>query len=247
MGKNKLRKFADMEQMDCVFQLSYNEIHNQGKQFELRGRWRELYFHRPGPIVLELGCGHGEYTVGLARRFPESNFIGVDIKGARMWIGATEARDTGLSNVAFLRTGISEIAHFFAPGEVDEIWITFADPQMKKASKRLTSTVFMQLYRQILKPDGVINLKTDSRFLYTYTSLMARESGLEVLLATDDLYSAVLPAGLATLTEIQTYYERTWLGRGKTIKFLSFRLSPDGLLVEPVEEIEKDDYTIKKQ
>lgn len=246
MEKNKLRKFADMEQLECVFQLSYNQIHAEGLTFELRGQWRERFFGNRNPIVLELGCGKGEYTVGLAQRFPDRNFIGVDIKGSRMWTGATQARDLGLRNAAFIRTSISEMPHFFAEAEVDEIWITFADPQMKKASKRLTSTTYMEIYRRILRPNGYINLKTDSLFLYTYTRLMAEHSHLCIDMAFGDLYAATLPDNMQSLTEIRTFYEQTWLSRGKQIKFLRFALNPDTRLEEPTEEIEKDNYSIKK-
>ena len=165
MGKNKLKKFREMESIDCVFQYPFGLLREKG--FPMKGRWRGEFFHNDGPIVLELGCGKGEYTVGLARRFPDKNFIGIDIKGARMHSGACDARDNGLTNVAFLRTGIELLDNFFAPGEVDEIWITFPDPQMKKVRKRLTGTTFMNLYRKVLKPGGRINLKTDSPFLDT--------------------------------------------------------------------------------
>ena len=170
MGKGKLAKFADMRTYPHVFepQGSFRE----DVPFEMRGCWNSSFFHNDGPIVLELGCGHGEYTVGLAGLFPDKNFIGVDIKGARMWTGAKQSFEAGMKNVAFLRTVIELIDRFFAPGEVSEIWITFPDPQMKKATKRLTSTFFMERYRRILKPGGKIHLKTDSNFLFTYTCAM---------------------------------------------------------------------------
>ena len=145
MGKNKLKKFADMDAFSHVFQCSYNELTN-GASFPLKGKWHNDFFHNNHPIVLELGCGKGEYTVELARRFPDKNFIGVDIKGARMWTGAKLSQELGLTNVAFIRTGINAIHHFFEANEVHEIWITFADPQMKKVNKRLTSTLFLNLY-----------------------------------------------------------------------------------------------------
>ena len=160
MSKNKLKKFAEMETYTHVFQLSYNEL-AAGATFDLKGRWHEHFFGNTNPIVIELGCGRGEYTIGLAERFPDKNFIGIDIKGARMWTGATQARERNMRNVAFVRTGINAINHFFAPGEVAEIWITFPDPQMKKVGKRLVSTDFLRLYEQILAPSGRINLKTD--------------------------------------------------------------------------------------
>lgn len=241
MGKNKLKKFKEMETIDCVFQYPFGQLQQQG--FPMRGRWREDFFHNSGPIVLELGCGKGEYTVGLARRYPDSNFIGMDIKGARMHTGATEACDSGLTNVAFLRSSIELLDRFFAPGEVDEIWITFPDPQMKKVRKRLTGTTFMNLYRKVLKPDGKINLKTDSPFLYTYTSLMVGLNRLQVVTDIPDLYNSEGdPAQERALREIQTYYERQWLGRGLTIKYLSFLLPAAGVLEEPTDEIPLDTY-----
>ena len=167
MGKGKLAKFADMERYENVFQYPFSVADNV--PFEMKGRWREMYFKNDNPIVLELGCGKGEYTVGLAKLFPNINFVGVDIKGARMWTGAKESLETGMKNVAFLRTSIELISYFFAPGEVAEIWITFPDPQMKKVNKRLTGTRFMKMYREILSGDGIIHLKTDSNFMYTYT------------------------------------------------------------------------------
>ena len=187
MGKNKLSKFADMKEYPHVFEcpLYYK---NEQPPFALRGRWREGFFHNANPIVLELGCGKGEYTVGLAERYPERNFIGVDIKGARMWSGATEALEKGLTNVAFLRTSIEGIDKFFATGEVEQIWITFPDPQMKKYTKRLTSTPFLLRYCRILVPDGIIHLKTDSPFLYTYTDALLTKNQLPVEVnTTDDL------------------------------------------------------------
>ena len=205
MGKNKLKKFKEMETIDCVYQYPFGLLRENG--FPMRGRWREEVFRNDGPIILELGCGKGEYTVGLARRYPEKNFIGIDIKGARMHSGACDARDNGLKNVAFLRTSIELLDRFFTPGEVDEIWITFPDPQMKKVRKRLTGTTFMNLYRKIMKPSGRINLKTDSPFLYTYTSLMARLNRFPILADSRDLYDTTAPHAASldsSLREIRT-------------------------------------------
>ena len=237
MGKNKLKKFADMEQMSCVLQYPYGVLREEG--FPLRGRWHADYFHNDGPIVLELGCGKGEYTVGLARRFPGKNFIGIDIKGARMWTGARAATAEGLANVAFLRTNIELLPHFFAPGEVSEIWITFPDPQMKKVRKRLTSTTFMNLYRKVLVPGGIVRLKTDSPFLFTYTRLLAELNGIRPEVITDDLYGS----GVADdILQIRTYYEQQWLDRGLTIKYIAFPLPPEGELQEPDDDIPLDTY-----
>lgn len=237
MGKNKLKKFKEMEEIDLVFQYPWARLQQEG--FPLRGHWNSDFFHNSNPIVLELGCGKGEYTVGLARRYRNCNYIGIDIKGARMWTGACQARDEGLDNVAFLRTDIELLPGFFAPGEVSEIWITFPDPQMKKVRKRLTSTRFMNLYRQVTAPDARINLKTDSPFLYTYTRAMATLNRLPLLADTDNLYAAF--AGDPIL-DIRTYYEQQWLNRGLTIKYIAFTLPHGSELSEPDIEIERDTY-----
>lgn len=237
MGKNKLKKFKEMEDIDLVFQYPWAALRE--KEFPLRGKWHEEFFHNDNPIVLELGCGKGEYTVGLAEAHPEANYIGIDIKGARMWSGACKARDKGLTNVAFLRTDIELLPSFFAPGEVSEIWITFPDPQMKKTRKRLTSTRFMDLYRKVTADNARINLKTDSPFLYTYTREMVRLNALKTEADTDDLYTT--HAGDPILN-IRTYYEQQWLDRGLTIKYLAFLLDRDTLLQEPEIEIERDTY-----
>lgn len=242
MGKNKLKKFREMETLACVVQCPFGALEQAG-EFALRGRWARDFFHNDRPIVLELGCGKGEYAVGLGERFEDKNFIGIDIKGARMWTGACRVRDKGLKNVGFLRTSIELLERFFAPGEVSEIWITFADPQMKKTRKRLTATNFVALYRRILRPEGVVHLKTDSPFLYTYTRLMSEHSRLEVLTDTADLYGdASLDEATRSLLDIRTYYEEQWLSRGMTIKYFAFRPGAAGELVEPTEEIEPDSY-----
>ena len=242
MSKGKLAKFADMETYACVFQYPYSVVSDV--PFDMRGHWGERYFHNNNPIVLELGCGKGEYTVGLAKRHPDMNFIGVDIKGARMWTGATEATREGLKNVAFLRTNIEIIDRFFAEDEVQEIWLTFSDPQMKNPRKRLTSTYFMERYRRFLVDGGSIHLKTDSNFLFTYTTYMVDCNGLPVEEKTEDLYAAAQQLGtaLAQAAGIQTYYESMWLARGLNIRYLKFRLPREGQLVEPDVEIELDDY-----
>ncbi|OAV70802.1 tRNA (guanine-N(7)-)-methyltransferase [Bacteroidales bacterium Barb4] len=238
MGKNKLSKFDDMAVYPHVFQYPFATLQEKG--FEMKGHWNETFFKNNNPIVLELGCGKGEYTVGLGKLFPEKNFIGTDIKGARMWSGAKESLEAGMSNVAFLRTSIELIAAFFALNEVSEIWLTFPDPQMKKAGKRLTSTRFMQLYRQILTPAGLIHLKTDSPFLYTYTCEMAKANRYPVLFQTADLYHSADPAD--PILSIRTYYEQQWLDRGLTIKYLRFACEERDSLTEPETEIEYDPY-----
>lgn len=236
MGKNKLQKFADMASYPHVFECPYSVA--ESLPFEMKGQWN-LFFKNDHPIVLELGCGRGEYTVELARLFPNKNFIGVDIKGARMWSGATESFNDGLSNVAFLRTNIEIIDHFFAADEVNEIWLTFSDPQMKKVTKRLTSTYFMERYRHFLINDGVIHLKTDSNFMYTYTQYMVRHNRLSVLFETEDLYHSNL---VDPILNIKTYYEQQWLNRGLNIRYLKFVLPQEGNLSESEVEIELDSY-----
>ena len=241
MGKGKLTKFAEMETFNNVFQYPYSVIDNV--PFEMKGKWREEFFKNDNPIVLELGCGKGEYAVGMARMFPNINFIGVDIKGARMWTGAKAAIEEGLPNVAFLRTNIEIIDRFFADGEVQEIWLTFSDPQMKNERKRLTSTYFMERYRRFLVDGGLIHLKTDSNFLFTYTKEMVKENKLEVEMCTDDLYHATdLDEGTKSILGIRTYYESMWLERGLNIKYIKFKLPKEGTLTEPDVEIEYDDY-----
>lgn len=237
MGKNKLKKFAEMDTLQCVMQYPYWRV--QKEAFPLRGHWRDSYFGNSNPIVLELGCGKGEYTTGLARRFPAKNHIGVDCKGARMYTGARQATDEAMGNVAFLRTDIELIDHFFAPGEVDEIWITFPDPQMKKARKRLTGTRFLELYRQIIRDGGIVHLKTDSPFLYNYTAALIQTNGLTANVNTADLYHSGLDDDIL---QIKTYYEQQWLARGLTIKYLQFALPANGTLAEPQVELEEDTY-----
>ena len=237
MGKNKLAKFDDMAEYPHVFQYPFSVLQANG--FELKGNWRKDFFKNDNPIVLELGCGKGEYTVGLGKLFPEKNFIGVDIKGARMWSGAKESLEAGMTNVAFLRTSIELISHFFEAGEVDEIWITFPDPQMKKVNKRLTSTRFMRMYREILSGEGIIHLKTDSNFMYTYTCEMAKVNNYPILFNNNDLYHSDLNDSILS---IRTYYEQQWLDRGLNIKYVKFVCEERDTLIEPEVEIELDPY-----
>lgn len=238
MGKNKLRKFSDMETYSCVFQYPFAVLEREGG-FPLRGLWHSDYFHNGNPIVLELGCGKGEYTVGMARRYPDKNFIGIDIKGARMWTGARQAEEARMGNVAFLRTSIELLESFFAPGEVSEIWITFPDPQMKKVRKRLTGSRFLNLYRRVTADGATIHLKSDSPFLYNFTRELARHNGLEMTVDTDDLYHSGM---CSDILSIRTFYEQQWLARGLTIKYLSFNLPVSGDIEDPDIDIPYDTY-----
>ena len=237
MGKGKLAKFADMATYPNVVECPY--LDTTDSPFALRGKWAGSFFHNSAPIVLELGCGRGEYTVSLARIYPDKNFIGVDIKGARMWSGATQAIRENISNAGFLRTRIEIIDRLFASDEVSEIWLTFCDPQMKKATKRLTSTFFLERYRHFLIDNGTIHLKTDSEFLFTYTKHVIQRNNLPLDLSTPDLYASGWESDIFS---IRTYYEEQWLNRGMKIKYLRFRLPHSVKLEEPNVEIELDDY-----
>ncbi len=219
MGKNKLERFAENLTFDNLFQIPYEQIRD--KPFFLRGRWKEDYFKNNNPIVLELGCGKGEYTVGLAQKHKEKNFIGMDIKGARLWRGCKTAFDNQMNNVAFLRCHIQMIESFFAPEEVQEIWITFCDPQIKNENKRLTCPRFLERYSKILSKEGFLYLKTDSEELYEYTSQMLKEEGHRIIFETSDLYNTDVED---EVKEIQTFYEKMYLNYGKTIKYIKFQL-----------------------
>lgn len=248
MSKGKLQKFAELETFKNVFQYPHGVISEI--PFEMKGYWNEQYFHNNNPIILELGCGKGEYTVGLARLYPNINFIGVDIKGARIYTGAKQALEENLPNVAFLRTGIEIIDRFFGAEEVKEIWLTFSDPQMKNARKRLSSTYFLKRYRNFLENEGVVHLKTDSNFLFTYTTYVVEKNNLPLLFRTEDLYGNETNGAQADdidgetkeILGIHTYYENQWIERGLNIKYMKFRLPHKGALVEPEIEIELDDY-----
>lgn len=241
MGKGKLAKFAEMETFEHVFQYPYSIIDNV--PFDMKGHWRDDFFHNNNPIVLELGCGKGEYAVQLAQMYPDKNFIGVDIKGARMWTGAKQALDAGLMNVAFLRTNIEIIDRFFDKDEVQEIWLTFSDPQMKNPRKRLTSTYFLERYRRFLVDGGLIHLKTDSNFLFTYTNYLVEENQLPLLFSTTNLYAESSLDGQAQqILNIRTYYESMWIARGIPIKYMKFSLPQTIALQETNREIPLDEY-----
>jgi tRNA (guanine-N7-)-methyltransferase len=221
MGKDKLRRFALMKDYANVFEPKV------GAPSELKGNWRKDYFKNDHPIVLELGCGKGEYTVGLAQHYPERNFIGVDIKGARMFIGATEALEGNLSNVAFLRMKIDFITDYFAEEEVDEIWLTFSDPQAKKPNKRLTALPFIARYRKLLKKGGRIHLKTDSDILFEFTEEEIREHGYQQHELTWDLYGSMpheLDPTIREILHIKTHYEQLFTAKGSVIKYCCFSL-----------------------
>ena len=220
MAKNKLKKFAQMEDYPHVHQPDF-EVLEQG--YAMKGNWKKEFFKNENPLVLELGCGMGEYSVGLAEKFPNKNFLGVDIKGARMWQGATDAIEKKLKNVGFLRIRIDWIEYCFAKGEVDEIWITFPDPQMKKRRgvKRLTHPEFLKRYNTILKQEGLIHLKTDSQFLHGFTLGIITGKNHILEDSTHDLYGSPVKR---EHMEIKTHYEQIYLDRGLPITYLRFRL-----------------------
>lgn len=221
-SKNKLKRFSENETFDNVFQPTREEV--VGDQFPLKGKWNKEFFKNDNPIVLELGCGKGEYSVGLAERFPEKNFIGIDIKGARFWRGAKTAVETGMNNVAFVRTQIELIHHIFTQNEVSEIWITFPDPQIKykRTKHRMTNAAFLDNYKKILKPNGLMHLKTDSEFMHGYTLGLLHGLGYEVLYANHNIYKN--EGAPAEVTEIQTFYESQYLKVNKSITYIQFRI-----------------------
>jgi tRNA (guanine-N7-)-methyltransferase len=220
---SKLEKFADFDQFPNCFSLHFQELSNP---FPMKGKWRPDCFGNEHPIVLELGCGRGEYTVGLAQGHPDKNFIGIDVKGARMWTGAKQALDLHLKNAAFLRTRIDFLEHCFSRNEVEEIWLTFPDPQPQKSRerKRLVNPRFLDIYRKVLRPGGILHLKTDSPDLFEYAGSVIQAQGLEIIHRFDDLYRQC-PGELSELTGIKTWYERLFSGKGETIRYISFRLS----------------------
>lgn len=220
-SKNKLKRFAENETFDNLFQLNYEQLYQE--DFYLKGKWNSDFFKNDHPIVLELGCGKGEYTIDLAQQKPDFNFIGVDIKGARLWRGLKTAHEKNMKNVAFLRTRIELINYFFAENEVSEIWITFPDPQPRNSreKKRLTSPIFLERYRLFLKKDGIIHLKTDSDLLYNYTMESLEENSNPVQYSTDDLYATNEEL---EVKQIRTFYEKIWLDQGLKIKYIRFGL-----------------------
>ena len=233
MAKHKLERFAQLKTFNNVIEPKFADIFN--KDHTLKGNWHKVFFKNSNPIVIEVGCGKGEYTTGLAERFPGKNYIGIDIKGARMWKGALHAVENNLKNVGFLRTRIEHIASFFAPGEISEIWITFPDPQEKRirALKRLTSSRFLSLYKRFLKPDGIVHLKTDNDLLYEYTYRICNSNQFPIKISTRDLYNTSLDEHLLS---IKTFYESQFLLQGCSIKYLSFELNGNEIFEEPDED-----------
>lgn len=222
-SKNKLKRFRENETFSNVIQPTRDEVVNG--EFSLRGKWNSEFFKNENPIVLELGCGKGEYSVALAQTYPHKNFIGIDIKGARFWRGAKTALEEGLKNVAFLRSQIELVDLIFAENEVDEIWITFPDPQIKykRTKHRMTNSEFLQRYKKILKPHGMVNLKTDSEFMHGYTLGLLHGEGHEVVQANHNVYKNEYSP--KEVTGIQTFYEKQYLEQGKPITYIQFRIN----------------------
>lgn len=218
MAKNKLKRFLDNESYRHVFEPKYDCISSD--TFEQKGKWSE-FFGNTNPITVELGCGKGEYTIGLAEKNPEKNFIGLDIKGARLWVGASYAKKNGLNNVAFIRTRVDFLSSIFSENEISEIWITFPDPQNKKRKKRLTYPRFLNMYQTLMKERGIVNLKTDSDKLYHYTKSVAEFNRLKIYVASEDIYQS---EELNESLKIRTFYESLFLEKGDNINYLAFEL-----------------------
>ena len=221
-SKNKLKRFKENETFDIVLQPTREEVTNG--EFPYKGKWNSDFFKNTNPIIVELGCGKGEYTIGLAERNPNVNYVGIDVKGARFWRGAKTAVDSAMNNVGFVRTQIELIEDIFAVNEVDEIWITFPDPQIKykRTKHRMTNSDFLKMYKRILKPDGVVNLKTDSEFMHGYTLGLLHGEGHKVLYANHNVYKN--DGSPAEVTEIQTFYENQYLEVNKAITYIRFKI-----------------------
>jgi len=221
VARHKLAQFAENETFSHMF---YSPREELIKGFALKNNWKKDFFKNDNPITLELGCGKGEYTVGLAKKYPNRNFIGIDLKGARMWHGAKVVQDEGLKNAAFIRTKIDQLLHFFAANEVAEIWLTFSDPQPKRERRRLSSPRFLNLYRELLDPNGIIHQKTDNRELFDYTLEVIKYFNLNLECKTFDVYNS---DNQNEAREIQTYYEKIFLKEGIPINYLRFRLNEE--------------------
>jgi tRNA (guanine-N7-)-methyltransferase len=224
VGKNKLARWAEMKSFNNVIEPLTKEVFL--KDHPLKGNWNKIIFKNDNPIILELGCGKGEYTVGLASKFPNNNYIGIDIKGARMWRGSKTAHENSISNAAFLRTRIEFINSFFSNDEVEEIWITFPDPYPKRrdSEKRLTSPSFLNTYRSFLKDNGIVHLKTDNKDLFNYTGYIIKHNDLEIVTSTNNLYNELVQNEPGS---IKTHYEKIFLDKGTKICYLAFRLRKD--------------------
>ena len=225
MAKNKLMKFAEMKTMERVFEPRMDEFIDV--DYPLKGNWNSQVFKNDNPIVLELGCGKGEYTVGLGAKYPNKNFVGIDIKGARIWRGAKDANENNLTNVAFLRHVVDFVPRFFSENEVDEIWLTFSDPQPKKPNKRLSSREFINRYKQVIKPNGIIHLKTDNTLLYESTLEEIEQYGYEVLENSNNIYEKDwdrFDVETQEILSIKTHYEKLFSDKGFKIKYVSFRV-----------------------
>jgi tRNA (guanine-N7-)-methyltransferase len=242
MGHGKLKKFEENKSFGCLLQPSLDEIMDKTvvghcgltlKDHPIKGHWNDSFFARRQPIVLELGCGKGEYATDLAIKVPECNYVGVDIKGARLWKGAKYVTENALPNVGFLRTRIEFAEAFFAPSEVSEIWLTFSDPQIGSENNRLTSRYFLERYSHFLKPGGIIHLKTDSMFLHEYTKAICKENDLKVIACTEDLYGGKMKQE-GSLYEVRTYYEKMFLQQGFKITYMAFTIDHDGPYSAPV-------------
>ncbi|MEF9986479.1 MAG: tRNA (guanosine(46)-N7)-methyltransferase TrmB [Bacteroidales bacterium] len=238
-GKDKLKKFRENETFNCMYQPCTEDV--LGKDYLLKGRWGSEVFKNNNPIILELGCGKGEYTISLAQMFPNKNFIGIDIKGARLWKGAKFAQEANLSNVAFVRTRIEFIESLFEKNEIAEIWITFADPQLRHCRKRLTGTMFLNRYKKFLNSNGIVNLKTDSQYLHQYTIACAKENNLTILEANNNIYGT----GRAdNILSIRTFYEAHYIKRGLPITYMAFKIDNNMPLCEPKWD---EDYWLKQE
>lgn len=233
MSKAKLIKFAEIKTFNNVFQPGFEEVFNQS--FCLKGKWNEQLFRNKNPIILELGCGKGDYTTGMAEHYPEINFIGVDIKGARLWTGAKYAHENQLGNTAFVRTRVEFVHSLFDSDEIREIWLTFPDPQVEKRriKKRLTGSRFLRLYQQFLIDQGMIHLKTDNRDLYDYSRKLVQYNKMKIIYSTDDLYSSDITG---PVRDIQTFYEKNFLEQGLKIYYLAFKLDHEKEIEEPEPE-----------
>ena len=231
MSKNKHKRFAENETFPHLFQPTPQEMYEG--DFHLKGKWNELFFKNNNPIIIEVGCGKGEYTIGLASNNKDINYIGIDIKGARLWKGSKNAEQEGLKNVAFIRNKIEFLRSLFADNEISEIWITFPDPQKRKMKKRLTSARFLEVYAHILKPEGIIHLKTDSVLMHEFTKEMIELNKLDLIYTTDNLYSTETDN---EVTQIKTYYEQKFLEQEMNITYLNFKLNYQPPFDNPEEE-----------